>query len=129
MPGVVSNPSPLPSAFTIHSDAEYEVTVGRKTSRSGSNDRGIIFRRKASSSILTIRDALHGGRYTRFFWNVLVFMMGVLGSPKLYSPLNPVESEICDKTHNPQHLHALSAQPCLSREFNMPLSLNLRERL
>src|SRR6266700_210090 len=55
MPGVVSNPSPLPSAFTIHSDAEYEVTVGRKTSRSGSNDRGIIFRRKASSSILTIR--------------------------------------------------------------------------
>src|SRR6266516_913228 len=56
MPGVVSNPSPLPSAFTIHSDAEYEVTVGRKTSRSGSNDRGIIFRRKASSSILTIRE-------------------------------------------------------------------------
>src|SRR5438132_6766862 len=55
MPGVVSNPSPFPSAFTIHSDAEYEVTVGRKTSRSGSNDRGIIFRRKASSSILTIR--------------------------------------------------------------------------
>jgi len=31
--------------------------------------------------------------------------------------------------HNPQHLHALSSQPCLSREFNMPLSLNLRERL
>jgi hypothetical protein len=28
--------------------------------------------------------ALHGERYTRFFWNVLVFMMGVLGSPKLY---------------------------------------------
>src|SRR5712671_4900488 len=55
MPGVVSNPSPLPSACTIHSDAEYEVMVGRKTSRSGSNDRGVIFRRKASSSILTIR--------------------------------------------------------------------------
>src|SRR5882724_10681026 len=55
MPGVVSNPLPLPSACTIHSDAEYEVMVGRKTSRSGSNDRGIIFRRKASSSILTIR--------------------------------------------------------------------------
>src|SRR2546427_685030 len=30
--------------------------------------------------------------------------------------------------HNPQHLHALSSQPCLSREFNMTLSLNLRER-
>src|SRR6266566_8569578 len=29
-------------------------------------------------------DALHRGRYTRFFWNVLVFMMGVLGSSKLY---------------------------------------------
>jgi hypothetical protein len=28
--------------------------------------------------------ALHGERYIRFFWNVLVFMMGVLGSPKLY---------------------------------------------
>src|SRR5438093_12024222 len=56
MPGVVSNPSPLPSAFTVHSDAEYELTVGRKTSRSGINDRGIIFRRKASSSILTIRE-------------------------------------------------------------------------
>jgi hypothetical protein len=28
---------------------------------------------------------LHGERYTRFFWNVLVFMMGVVGSPKLYS--------------------------------------------
>jgi hypothetical protein len=28
--------------------------------------------------------ALHGERYTRFFWNVLVFMMGVLGSPKFY---------------------------------------------
>jgi hypothetical protein len=27
---------------------------------------------------------LHEERYTRFFWNVLVFMMGVLGSPKLY---------------------------------------------
>src|SRR3989454_5240393 len=32
-------------------------------------------------------DALHGGRYTRFFWNVPVFMMGVLGLPKLYNPL------------------------------------------
>lgn len=29
-------------------------------------------------------NALHGGRYIRFFWNMLVFMMGVLGSPKLY---------------------------------------------
>jgi hypothetical protein len=28
--------------------------------------------------------ALHGERYTRFFWNMLVFMMEVLGSPKLY---------------------------------------------
>jgi hypothetical protein len=37
--------------------------------------------------------ALHGERYTRFFWNVLVFMMGVLGSPKFYLPLNPMESE------------------------------------
>src|SRR6267143_994334 len=61
MPGVVSNPSPLPSACTIHSDAEYEVMVGRKTSRSGSNVRGVIFRRKASSSILTIRAAVDAG--------------------------------------------------------------------
>jgi len=28
--------------------------------------------------------AWHGERYTRFFWHVLVFMMGVLGSSKLY---------------------------------------------
>ncbi len=29
--------------------------------------------------------------------------------------------------HNPQHLHALSSQPCLSREFNMTLSQSERE--
>src|SRR5919202_3111662 len=28
--------------------------------------------------------ALHGERYTRFFWNVLGFMLGVLGSTNLY---------------------------------------------
>jgi hypothetical protein len=32
--------------------------------------------------------ALHAERYNRFFWNVLVFMMGVLGSPKLYYPIS-----------------------------------------
>src|SRR5712691_10481993 len=35
--------------------------------------------------------ALHGERYTRFFWNVLVFMMGVLGSPKLYIIAKPCQ--------------------------------------
>jgi hypothetical protein len=63
-------------------------------------DRGLLrphdtLRRKRSSVVAVacrqIRDgvamdvsALPGERDTRFFWNVLVFMMGVLGSPKLY---------------------------------------------
>jgi hypothetical protein len=38
--------------------------------------------------------ALHGERYTRFFWNVLVFMMGVLGSPKLYHVTSHAERDI-----------------------------------
>src|SRR3989454_9301135 len=45
-------------------------------------------------------DALHRGRYTRFFWNVLVFMMGVLGSPKLYFavPVNPCVKSVCSRS-------------------------------
>src|SRR5262249_61170228 len=56
MPGVVSNPSPFPPAFTVHNDAEYEVRVGQKTSQSGGDDRSVTSRRKASSNILTIRE-------------------------------------------------------------------------
>jgi hypothetical protein len=40
--------------------------------------------------------ALHGERYTRFFWNVLVFMMGVLGSPKLYQQIIKQSEEPSD---------------------------------
>src|SRR5713101_6479692 len=51
-----------------------------------------VARRQIREGVDMRVSALHGERYTRFFWNVLVFVMGVLGSPKLYLPLNPGES-------------------------------------
>src|SRR5437660_11069658 len=45
-----------------------------------------VARRQIRDGVDIGGSALHGERYTRFFWNVLVFMMGVLGSPKLYYP-------------------------------------------
>src|SRR6266571_2524830 len=51
-----------------------------------------VARRQIRDEVHIGRCVLHGERYTRFFWNVLVFMTGVLGSPKLYLPLNPGES-------------------------------------
>jgi hypothetical protein len=69
----------LRSSHTLLRKRGGVVAVARRQSRDGV-DMGV--------------SALHGERSTRFFWNVLVFMMGVLGSPKLYLPLNPGESEI-----------------------------------
>src|SRR4029450_3440364 len=48
--------------------------------------RGVVAvaRRQIRDGVDIGVSALHGERYTRFVWNVLVFMMGGLGSPKLY---------------------------------------------